>query len=164
MDLDQWPTTINDDENIVRGICSPFHVSKKGELTRRAYDPTPNTDEVSVFRSDMIGADICKQKSKELENPTVKKVYRGLAVLSAKKIREEEIDVVDSRGHFYGHADIKHGFKVMAGETLKPEILLALETRNKKLAKIANYHPDPFSASSTWDGPPLIFEHIETDS
>lgn len=53
---------------IVRGICSPYHVSSKGKLKPEAYDPTPETDEVSVMRADYLGVDGCKEKAKALEN------------------------------------------------------------------------------------------------
>src|SRR5438876_9799331 len=107
MDFESCPTPIGDSENIVRCVCSPYHVSSKGKLKPEAYDPTPNTDEVSVIRSDFKGADFCKINAKELEQPEKQKIYRGLAVLSAKQIRLEGADVVDSREIYEGHADIK---------------------------------------------------------
>lgn len=150
------PIDINDAENIVRGICSPYHVKKNGTLKPQAFDPTPKTDEVSVMRSDWLGANACKQQMKKLENKD--KTYKGLAVLSAKCVRDHNADVKDSREVYYGHADIKHGFIIEAGEPLSAEIIHQLRERNKKLADAANYHPDKEPMHDIWNGPNLKFQ------
>ena len=70
--------------------------------------------------------------------------------------------MIDSRENNYdGHADIKLGFTVIAGEPLAPEIVLTMRERNKRLAGIANYHLDPIPSSDTWDGPLLRFQMPE---
>jgi len=112
------PIEIANEEAIVRGICSPYHVSSKGKLKPEAYDPSPATDEVSVIRHAYVGSDFCKKKAKELEDREKRKIYQGLAVLSARQIRSVGSEVVDSRQIFFGHADIKHGFDLIEGEPL----------------------------------------------
>ena len=64
MEVEQKPKNIGDDENITRGICSPYHVKSNGRLRPEAYDPTPKTDEVSVMRSDLMGPHRCKKRQK----------------------------------------------------------------------------------------------------
>ncbi|MEW6368777.1 MAG: hypothetical protein AB1714_29465 [Acidobacteriota bacterium] len=150
-----WPREIADAETIVRGICSPYHVSKSGTLKPTAFDPAPNTDEVSVLRHDWIGTEECRRRSRALENAEQKKVYRGMAALSARQIRDSGAEVVDSREEFEGHTDIKHGFVVRPGEPLPPAALLAMRERNRALARIAMYYPDPDPAGAVWTGPPL---------
>ncbi|MFM0543990.1 hypothetical protein PQR29_04605 [Paraburkholderia strydomiana] len=146
------PLEIDDAEIIVRGMCTPYHVSSKGKVKPEAFDPTPGTDEVSVMRYDGMGADACKSQALQLEDPTQQKVYRGLAALTAFTIRGEGAAVIDSRHHFYGHADIKLGFVVQPGEPLPPETLLRLRALTKALAKAVRYYPDPSPATPAWLG------------
>src|SRR5215469_16476770 len=89
---------------------------------RGASTPSPSdTDEVSVMRVDWIGADACKRHSRALENPNENKVYRGLAILSAKQIRDSGAGITDTREIFAGHADIRHGIVPRKGEPPPPE-------------------------------------------
>ena len=153
--MTDWPRDVSDDETIVRGICSPYHVSSDGKLKPAAFDPTPGTDEVSVMRHDWIGSDECKARSKALQNSTKDKIYRGMAALSAKQVRGTGANILDSRERFIGHADIKHGFVTVAGEPLPPEALHTMRQRTKTLAKVAAYLPDPNVAGARWNGSPL---------
>jgi hypothetical protein len=152
-----WPRDIADDEAIARGICSPYHV-KKGKLQPNTYNPPYDTDEVSVMRVNWIGADACKQRAKELENPAENKVYKGLAVLSARQIWDNGAAVVDTREVFEGHADIRHGITPSKGEPPPPEELKALRDRTKALANLAKYYPDPDPAAVGWVGPTLRYK------
>src|SRR6516165_8032070 len=120
-----WPSEITDVEVIARGICSPYHV-KSGKLKPDAYLPPYDTDEVSVMRASWIGADACKGHAKDLENPSERKVYKGLAILSAQQIRQSGAGLIDSRTIFQGHADIRHGIVQRRGEPLPAEQLLTL--------------------------------------
>lgn len=154
------PIDIPGNENIVRGICSHYHI-KNGKLLHRAFAPPVGTDEVSVYRSDYIGADKCKQRTKkDAQNLNIKpqKIYLGLAVLSAKEIRNAGAAVVDSRVQFLGHADIKHGFKIVKNEPDTPENTYRMKERNEKLANLANYHTDPNPTNDTWQGANLYYQ------
>jgi hypothetical protein len=152
-----WPREIADGEAVARGICSPFHVSSKGKLKPDAYEAPPETDEVSNMRTDWIGADACKAHAKSLEDPSQDKIYKGLAVLSAKQIRDLGAAIVDSREVFEGHSDILLGITRRKGDPLPPEKLMELRERTKALAKLANYLPDPDPSGSHWNGPPLRY-------
>jgi hypothetical protein len=155
-----WPREIADGEAIVRGICSPYHI-KNGKLTDNAYWPPNDTDEISTMRADWIGPDACKQHAKELENPGQKKVYQGLAVLSAQQIRQSGAKIIDTRHIFKGHSDIKHEIVPSKGDPLPPKKLKALRDRCKALAQLANYIPDPSRASENWTGPSLRYKGFE---
>jgi hypothetical protein len=152
-----WPRKIADAEVIARGICSPFHV-KNGKLTPVAYRPPYETDEVSTMRADWIGPDACKQHGKNLENPSEGKLYNGLAVLSARQIRQLGALIVDTREVFHGHADIKHGIVPSKGDPPPPEQLKILRDRCKALAALANYFPDPNPEHANWNGPSLHYK------
>ena len=162
----ELPPDVADEEPIIRGICSPYHISK-GKLKFQAYDAPPGSDEVSVMRLDWLGADGCKRKAKQLENlknPENKKIYSGLAVLSAKQIRDSGASVVDSRHVYKGHADIKHGVIREKGIPPSPEVIEKLRTRNKMLASLAQYYPDPLPDSEGWSGLPLLYKaHSQAD-
>jgi hypothetical protein len=152
-----WPREIADAEAIARGICSPYHV-KNGKLTPVAYRSPPDKDEVSTMRADWIGPDACKQHARALENSDEKKSYKGVAVLSAIQIRRTGGTIIDTREEFDGHADIKHGIIVRRGDPPPAEQLKALRDREKALAKIANYLPDPDPKAPNWTGPPLPYK------
>jgi hypothetical protein len=153
--MSSFPREIDDAEAIARGICSPFHL-KNGKLTDNAYWPPYETDEVSVMRIDWIGPDACKQRAKALENSG--KTYKGLAILSAKQIRESGAGIVDTREIFEGHADIKHRIVPIRGEPLPAEQLQVLRDRVKMLAKLANYYPDTDPRDLNWVGPSLRYK------
>ena len=157
-----WPIEIKNDENIVRAICSPFHIKNGIQLKHQAFRPPAGSDEVSVMRPDWIRADACKIHAKNISNlnSNPPKQYEGLAVISAEKIRDTKAEVIDSRHLFQGHADIKHGceFAIKKGEPEDPKVLEKLNERNKRLAEMANYHRDPNPTNNTWEGPPLIYK------
>ncbi len=152
------PLEVADDEPIVRGICSHHHVSSKGKLKPEAYEAPDGTDEVSVMRSNWLGTDVCKQRAKKLENLEKRKIYRGLAVLSAQQIREAGADVVDSRKVYEGHADIKHGVIQERGVPLLPQEIDILRQRYKKLAALAEYYPDQSPETEIWKGVPIRYK------
>jgi hypothetical protein len=155
--MSAWPREIGDAEAIARGICGRYHV-KNGKLKLDAYWPPYDSDEVSVMRVSWIGPDACKQRAKALENPIQGKIYTGLAILSAKQIRDSGAGMIDSREIFEGHADIKHGIVPSKGEPPPPEMLQVLHDRAKALATLANYYPDPDPASLNWTGPQLSYK------
>jgi hypothetical protein len=153
-----WPRNIPAPEPIIRGICSPYHVESNGKLKPEAYDPTPNTDEVSVLRVDWIGANLAKRRSAALQ--TDRKIYKGMAVIAAEIIRTQGAEVVDSRHVYCGHGDIKHGIKHKNSQPDPPsaELVRELRKRNKELAKLSRYHPDPDPGNPRWTGPRLESE------
>ena len=152
-----WPSEIAVEEAIARGICSRYHV-KRGKLKPDAYWPPYDSDEVSVMRVSWIGADACKRHAKDLEDPEEGKIYKGLAILSARQIRQSGATLIDTREVFQGHADICHGIVPRRGEPLPADQLKTLRDRVKTLATLANYYPDPDPAAEGWRGPALDYK------
>jgi len=153
------PSEIDDNEVIVRAIFSPYHVdSRNNKLKPEAFDPTPGTDEISVMRSSILGAQWCKRKARKFENPAAKKTFRGFAVLSVRAVRAEKFCVVDSRkDNYLGHADIKSGLiSPPKGVARHPEELARFRDHRKKLLQLSTYRPDPLPAHRCWKGEQLI--------
>jgi hypothetical protein len=153
-----WPREIADAEVIARGIRTPHHVTRTGKLKAAAYKPPYETDEVSTMRANWIGADACKQHAKDLETPADRKVYTGLAILSARQIRQSGASIIDTREEFLGHADIKHGIVPRRGDPLPAPQLKVLQDRAKALADLANYFTDPDPPNANWTGPSLHYK------
>ncbi|MFY1903295.1 hypothetical protein ACOTBZ_26780 [Achromobacter xylosoxidans] len=109
------------------------------------------------MRHDWIGASVCREKAKSLEDLKNKKVYRGLAAITAGRIRSAGAGIVDSRELFDGHADIKLA-EVPEGEPLPPELLLAFSDLKKVLLAATTYYADsdPGSLGIGWTGPALV--------
>lgn len=150
-------TDILDSETIVRGICSPYHFDK-GKVKPAAFEPSPETEDVSVMRCDWMGVDECRKKAKELENTTINppKIYAGLAVISAQQIRKGGANIVDSREHYLGHADIKMGIILpQKGVPLAPDKRYKLNQIKKYLAGKAAYFADPDPKAEKWCGSQL---------
>lgn len=153
-----WPLKIANAEAIVRGICYYHHVKSNGVLKPQAYRSPPDMDEVSVMRADWIGAHRCKQHAKDLEDLNANKIYKGLAVLSARQITTSGADLRDTRNVFDGHADIIHGIVIRKGDPPPAADLKVLHDREKSLAKLAEYYPDPDTGGESWTGPPLRYK------
>jgi hypothetical protein len=144
------PFPIADDEPLVRGICSPYHVNSKGKLKPEAFEPSPDTDEVSMMRGRYLEHDECKARALGLTDLSAGKTYRGLAVIGAGTVRDSGVTVQDSRKWFLGHADILHGMVPDREEPLPAPLLLQYRDRIKKLAKLAKYYPDARPFACRW--------------
>lgn len=150
------PVRVADDERILRAIYSPYHLDKKNNLKHQAYDPTPQTDEVSVMRLEHMGSRLCKRKAKSLENAAQSKVYRGFAVLKTRSVRASQMDVTDSRKNYSGHADIRFLMDELKtrepGEPLAPEAQKRFKDMKAALLLASNYVPDPNPHTVSWQG------------
>ncbi len=155
--MNNIPQEVSDDETIVRVIVS-WHL-KKGKLHRNAFDSPKDKDEVSVIRFNYKDADFCKTHGKtKVQNPalTPQKLYKGLAAMRAKSIREVGSDVVDSRKIFEGHADIKHGIVRMRDDPPEAALLKALNDRLDQLLEKVRYFEDPAPERYEWTVPPIV--------
>tara|TARA_R110002167_G_scaffold121052_2_gene299298 strand:- start:3118 stop:3636 length:519 start_codon:yes stop_codon:yes gene_type:complete len=158
-DEDKLPFEINDDERIVRSLFSPINFNKSGELKSNAFRTPPEKDEVSVNRLDYTTATFCKKLSKKIENPSYDRSYFGLALLTAKEIRNSNSDVIytpilnekDLSNSF--HSDIKIGYIPKRGEPLPAEFQLKVI----KLTEKARLFLDPNPNSLNWEGEDLKY-------
>jgi hypothetical protein len=150
------PVRVSSDERILRAIYSPFHVGKNNRLKHQAFDPTPKTDEISVMRLEHMGECLCKSKAKSFENPAKKKKYRGFAVLRVSTVRDSDMDVVDSRKYYCGHADVKlrlpELYAAEPGEPMPPELGKRLKDLKAALLLSSNYEVDQHPDLLRWLG------------
>ena len=151
------PKIVFGEEVIVRAIFSPLYVKHGGrELKPQAFQPFPETDEISVMRTSFLGCHFCKRKAQELEIPNNNKVYSGFAVMKVRRIRNAGCQVVDSREEFLGHADIRTGIVTPArGISMEPEMLEKSRRISKSLVTLSTYIKDPSPTASKWKGPTL---------
>ncbi len=148
--MTEWPREIADTETIVRGICSPYHVSTAGKLKPEAFKPPAGLSDVSVMRVDWIGVNACRNHAKSLGDG--QKIYRGLAAIAARDIRLTGAEVVDTREQFDGHADIRFVIASGIGDPLAAKQVFGQRQQLKALANSANYCPDPDPDAVRWNG------------
>lgn len=151
---------ISDEENIARGVCSPFHVDvNKKRLKRGVFRQKVPTKGVSVYRTAIMNAQSCKERAVGLSSEGKK--YVGLATVAAGVVREAEAALEDTREKwFYGHADMyilamAEGEGIEEGEPLPPEIGDLRDKRIDKILERTALHLDPDPDSQEWKGPEL---------
>ena len=151
------PRGLSNDEIIVRAIFSPYHLNKKkNELIPAAFEPSPNTDEISVMRSSFLGAHRCKALAVDLENPKVHKAYKGFAVLSVRALRAVARCGRLATRDFLGHGDIKTGMvKPPKGVPREPADLQRFQDLCATLISLSKYCADPSPSHPRWQGAPL---------
>lgn len=147
---------IQDSERLVRSVYYPIHFKNKTThlLVKSLFESPKGKDEVSVLRLEYTTATFCKQHAQKNVNPPVRREYRGLAVLTAKQIRQQKQGAYQANvkaSKLDGlpmHADIFYGY-VMPLEKdvpIPPEIGLLIE----KLTQVAAYYHDSKPEISEW--------------
>jgi len=103
MNSSELPIEISDSEDVIRALKYPYHVKKNGRIKMDAFQPPKGADRVSVIRG-LMGDDFCHSKAREICHP----LYWGRATLNVGAIRHKsrEIDVIDDRAEYLGHAHI----------------------------------------------------------
>ena len=154
------PIAISGEEAIVRAVFYPQNLNTSGRnLIRSAFRSPPDKDEVSSIRKNFVDSQFCKDKAKDIElaeicrGASVKKEFRGFAVITAQLIRDAGSNVTDSRHVFVGHADISHGHVAARAEPLPAWLNDRLDT----LKDAAKFIPDPAPLKWRWAGPNLVF-------
>jgi hypothetical protein len=148
-DFDTIPNTLGEDEKLVRIVFSPFHVDKKNptKLTRNAFRPPPEIDEVSVNRLSFTTANDCKRNGKVM-NSDIKK-FVGLASIKYTSIVESNAFArVSKLPNNLSHADIFFGFPLKRGEPLPLQMIPILDALTAKAA----YFQDTNQDVDIWTG------------
>ncbi len=149
------PTEVSDSERLLRFILSPLHFNKKGALRSNAYNPTPNTNEISVTRLDFSTIEECKRLAHRMDHSEDGKVVRsycGFGLLN-KRIAMAcgAIDVVGSpKEDNPAHADILLE-TVRENGPLPAHLQLVVDLLLEK----SKYLRDPASEREGWEGDPI---------
>jgi hypothetical protein len=146
------PVEIPDNETLIRAIYYWVHVGKDRKLKWQAYEPTINTDEISIMRSGCLSPTDCKIKSKEMQK-TPMKLYKGFAALSTGAVRSKHFTVSDSREYFCGHGHISIGEVNSAsasGEPSDPKYKEKIKDIAKELIRLSTYYEDPAPDIEGW--------------
>lgn len=138
------PREISDNETFARAIFSPFHVTKRGRIKKEAFKPPAERADLSINRMRILSFDACKLLSIAMQNE--QKNFRGFATLTAADARSQDLDIIDSREIYYGHADIIFPITLTKGEPAPAEYNIALQM----LVDLANYTKDPFPGEDYW--------------
>jgi hypothetical protein len=151
---------IPDNENVVRGICTPYHYNEKKDLLKRgAFRQKDPTRGISVYRTLILSPQNCKERAKGLS--VGDKKYIGLARTSAGAVRSAEAEIADSREDmFYGHADVfimrsVDGYVHEAGEPPPPEVSELVDRRIDIILAATVFFKDQQPDSEDWHGPDL---------
>jgi hypothetical protein len=145
------PLDIPDAEFTARALFYNFHVKKNGKLKWQAFQPERGKTEISVMRAGCLSPTDCKRKAKQME--TVRKQYRGFALLHTGDVRKSDFDVIDSRQVFCGHADLLLGvppLETVDGEPPDPEISLTHQQAGEKLLKLTHQRMDSIPSTDAW--------------
>ncbi len=151
------PDDIDDPEKIVRVLFYPSMVTKdKQRLRPNAYRPQAEKSGVSVMRQSYCTSTFCKRHGKKIQSPESKRAYFGFGLLTAKKIRSFDADIVytpDIENSNPYHADIEIGYILAKSEQLPAEYQLKVD----EMVKAAKLCIDPSPDSSKWEGEDLNY-------
>jgi hypothetical protein len=149
------PVFVDDAEVLIRAAMYSHHFRNK-KFSYRAFEPPPETDEVSVCRQPFVEPWLAKAHAKLFVQNAPEKMYKGLAFISAAQVRQLGSRVVDGRDEFLGHADIRHGIVKHRNEPINPpELKKEYEDRLRAMANSAKYIEDPCPSKFRWKGPQL---------
>ncbi|MDH5824943.1 hypothetical protein QFW77_18410 [Luteimonas sp. RD2P54] len=147
-----YPVEIDENELIVRVVRSPYHLNKsESRLTPSAFRPPPGRRDLSVIRWRYTIPDgrELKTKIRSIGNCAEAR-YKGLAALIASECLAANVELVDSREQFLGHADILMPYAVPNHEPADGSIADTLAAIRAALRDAAKYHPDPAPEAQLW--------------
>lgn len=148
-------SVVGDSERIVRFLLSPFHIKKDGQLRSNVFNPTIETDEISVNRLEILSIEQTKPIAKRMAaNRSGDDKYCGFALhtkhsavaCGAKDVIPEPLENNEA------HAEIKLGV-VRKDSEIPAEIL---EVKDK-LAEKSKLLLDPNPDEDGWSGPEPIY-------
>ena len=150
------PTEVSESERLLRFILSPLHFNKKGALRSNAYNPTVNSNEISVTRLDYSSIEECKRLAHKMdcsEDGKVVRSYRGFGLLNKGiALACGAVDVIGSpKDDNPAHADILLE-SVRENGPLPAHLQLVVDSLLEK----SKYLKDPSPESKGWKGDPIV--------
>lgn len=120
------PVQIPDSELVARFALKPRHFNNNGTRIRNTIFRRNDSKGISVVRFEHFDASFVLQKGTDLEQLSPEQTFDGYLIVSADQVRRSapgQIDVVDSRAEYCGHADIKYLFTVPPEEEDEPSLV-----------------------------------------
>jgi len=153
------PPEVSPTERLLRFIMSPLHFNKNGELRSNAFNPTVDSNEISVTRLDYSSIEECKSlahKMDKIDSGRAMRSYSGFCLLN-KSIAMDcgAKDVVwTPKKENPAHADILlEEIRVKTNGPIPAKIQMVVDSlRDKSI-----YFKDPNPQSERWMGSPIHF-------
>jgi hypothetical protein len=148
-DCECKPLLIPHGEFIARALFYSFHVDKNGKLNWKAFQPDRGESDLSVMRTGCLAASECKKHVAMMERQGE---YKGFALLHTGQIRGIDLDVVDSRKVFCGHADLLLGAQrpLTDGDPADPLDVQKLRALARKLIALSTTRLDSQPTDIAW--------------
>lgn len=149
------PAIVSDEERLVRFIMSPLHF-KKGKLRSNAFNPSVNTDEISVDRLDYSSVEECKIRAHKMDSKdsSPQKRYSGFCLLNksiARRCGAKDVRWSPTKDDPV-HSDIIMPMPRADKNTPIPAEILEV---TDNLLEQSRYYADPHPEAKGWTGEPL---------
>lgn len=133
MNLPEIPIDIANEEELVRILLNPIHINKENEIKPYAFQPPPDSQDISVNRRDYTTFEICKKQGLAMQNNNNR--FFGLGLILVEKIRLLGFEVkYTPTEKNVAHSDILIGVLKQKGEPLPTEITIKIKRLIKEIS------------------------------
>ena len=148
---------VGDQERIVRFLLSPLHFKKDGTLRSNAFNPTKDSDEVSVNRLDVTPIEETKIVAKTMAAKNDKDAYFGFALHTKQSailcgVKDVIPDPIEGN---IAHAEIKLGV-VRENDEMPAEMLEIKDNLVDRCKLLKDPNPD----KDGWSGEIPVYDRI----
>lgn len=148
---------VGDKERIVRFLLSPLHFKKDGSLRSNAFNPTKDSDEVSVNRLDVTPIEKTKLIAKTMAARNLNNAYFGFALHTKQSailcgVKDVTPDPIEGN---IAHAEIKLGV-VRENDEIPAEMLEIRDNLVERCKLLKDSNPD----EDGWSGEVPVYDRI----
>lgn len=148
---------VGNQERIVRFLLSPLHFKKDGSLRPNAFNPTKDSDEVSVNRLDVTPIEETKIIAKTMAARNPNNAYSGFALHTKQSailcgVKDVTPDPIEGN---IAHAEIKLGV-VRENDEIPAEILEIRDNLVERCKLLKDSNPD----EEGWSGEVPMYDRI----
>jgi hypothetical protein len=146
---------VGEQERIVRFLLSPLHFKTDGSLRPNAFNPSPNSDEVSVNRLDITPIEETKFIAKTMAAKNSKHTYFGFALHTKQSailcgVKDVVPDPIEGNN---AHAEIKLGV-VRESDEIPAEMLEIRDNWVERCKLLKDSNPD----QEGWSGEVPVYD------
>lgn len=148
---------VGDQERIVRFLLSPLHFKKDGSLRPNAFNPTKDSDEVSVNRLDVTPIEETKLIAKTMAARNPNNAYFGFALHTKQSailcgVKDVTPDPIEGN---IAHAEIRLGV-VRENDEIPAEMLEIRDNLVERCKLLKDSNPD----EEGWSGEVPVYDRI----